>query len=36
MVRDGRITAVKTVAALLWVDRFVEKGSEQFSGNTSR
>ena len=36
MVRDGRITDVKTVAALLWVDRFVEKGSEQFSGNTSR
>ena len=23
MVRDGRITDVKTVAALLWVDRFV-------------
>ena len=34
MVRDGRITDVKTVAALLWVDRFAEKGSEQFSGNT--
>jgi ADP-ribose pyrophosphatase len=25
MVRDGRITDVKTVAALLWVDRFVER-----------
>jgi ADP-ribose pyrophosphatase len=35
MVRDGRITDVKTVAALLWVDRFAEKGSEQFSGNKS-
>ena len=33
MIRDGRITDVKTVAALLWVDRFVKKGSEQFSGN---
>ena len=35
MIRDGRITDVKTVAALLWVDRFSEKGSEQFSGNKS-
>ena len=35
MVRDGRITDVKTVAGLLWVERFVKKGSEQFSGNKS-
>jgi ADP-ribose pyrophosphatase len=35
MVRDGRITDVKTVAALLWVDRFAEKGSEQIYGNKS-
>jgi ADP-ribose pyrophosphatase len=35
MVRDGRISDVKTVAALLWVDRFAEKGSEQFSRNNS-
>ena len=35
MIRDGRITDVKTVAALLWVERFREKGSEQFSGNKS-
>ncbi len=33
MIRDGAITDVKTVAALLWFDRFVKKGSEQFSGN---